>query len=377
MKPQLSRLTLILITFSLTLTTLSFAQSAATITGRVSDQQGAVVPNASVTATNSATGLARTVTTTGAGLFRIPNLQPGTYDVKVEATGFGKANSKGVLLQLGEQRDLNFSLGVATASTSVEVTAETPLIETTKTEVSSNVSARDIIDLPVTTSGGGAGGGANDYAGLALTAPGVKYDTSSISGDLIGPGSINNRYNLYNVDGGTINDAVDSGRVAFGASVDEIQELQIVTNNYNAEYGQAGGLILNAITKSGSNDVHGEGHIYFRGRNLTASQPFYNIGLFQNPPASCPDQTAGVLKDVNGCPRAPFHRQEGGFTLGGPVIKDRTFWFVSYEKTNQGFPLILTPPGGSVNVGQPTKELQWSAKLDHRISKNNLFTARF
>jgi hypothetical protein len=374
---QLSWLTLILI--ALSLTTLSFAQSVATITGRVLDQQGAVVPNASVTATNSANGLSRTVTTTGAGLFRIPNLQPGTYDVKVDAAGFGKANTKGILLQLGEQRDLNFNLGVASASTSVEVTAETPMIETTKTDVSSNVSARDIIDLPVTTSGGGAGGGANDYAGLALTAPGVKLDTSSITvpGDLIGPGSINNRYNLYNVDGGTINDAVDSGRTTLGASVDEIQELQVVTNNYNAEYGQAGGLILNAVTKSGTNGVHGEGHIYFRGRNLTASQPFYNIGLFQNPPAGCPNQAAGVLIDADGCPRAPFHRQEGGFTLGGPFIKDRTFWFVSYEKTNQGFPLILTPPSGSVNVGQPTKELLWSAKLDHRISKNNLFTARF
>jgi hypothetical protein len=360
-----------------TLGALSFAQSAATITGRVADPQGAVVPNATITATNTATGLVRTVTTTGSGLFRIPNLQPGTYDVSANATGFGKATSKAVLLQLGEQRDLNFNLGIAAASTSVEVNTEAPVLETTKTEVSTNVSARSIIDLPVTTSGGGAGGGANDYAGLALTAPGVKYDTSSVSGDLIGPGSINNRYNLYNVDGGTINDAVDSGRVASGASVDEIQELQIVTNNYNAEYGQAGGLILNAITKSGSNSVHGEGHIYFRGRNLTASQPFYNIGLFQNPPASCPNQSGGVLTSVDGCPRAAFHRQEGGFTLGGPVIKDRTFWFVSYEKTNQGFPLILTPPSGSISVGQPTKELQWSAKLDHRLSKNNLFTARF
>src|SRR6266481_2599034 len=179
MKPHLSWLTLTLIIFSLT--TLSFAQSASTITGRVSDQQGAVVPNASVTATNSATGLARTVTTTGAGLFRIPNLQPGTYDVKVDAKGFGKANTQGILLQLGEQRDLNFNLGVASASTSVEVTAETPIIETTKTDVSTNVSSRDIIDLPVTTSSGGTGGGSNDYAGLALTAPGVKYDIFSIS----------------------------------------------------------------------------------------------------------------------------------------------------------------------------------------------------
>jgi len=342
------------------------SSSTATINGTVTDPQGAVIPNATVTATNLATGVERSATTSASGFYRILSLQPGTYDLRVDAAGFSKAITKNILLQVGEQRDFNFNVGLAASATSIEVTAQAPLVETTKTDVSTNLSATNIRDLP---SFAGAAGGANDYAGLALTAPGVKYDTSSVSGDLIGPGSINNRYNLYNVDGGTINDAVDSGRTTLGASVDEVQEFQVLTNNYNAEYGQAGGLILNVVTKSGSNSLHGEGHIYFRGRNLGASQYFYNLVEQTTPPVAHPSPVYGD--------KAPFHRQEGGGTLGGPIIKDRTFWFVSYEKTNQGFPLILTPPSGALSIGQPTKELQYSGKLDHRLSKNNLITARF
>src|SRR5712671_2411353 len=273
--------TIVIVTLLLAISLTASAQSSstATINGTVTDPQGAVIPNATVTATNLATGVERSATTSASGFYRILSLQPGTYDLRVDAAGFSKAITKNILLQVGEQRDFNFNVGLAASATSIEVTAQAPLVETTKTDVSTNLSATNIRDLP---SFAGAAGGANDYAGLALTAPGVKYDTSSVSGDLIGPGSINNRYNLYNVDGGTINDAVDSGRTTLGASVDEVQEFQVLTNNYNAEYGQAGGLVINAVTKSGTNQIHGDGHMYFRGRNLQASNPFYNLGLLQS-----------------------------------------------------------------------------------------------
>src|SRR5205807_135484 len=207
--------------------------------------------------------------------------------------------------------------------------------------------------------------GANDYAQLALTAPGVKQDTSSLTTDLIGPGSINNRGNLFNVDGANITDPLVSGRDGLGASVDEVQEFQVLTNNYNAEYGQAGGLVINVVTKSGSNHIHGDGYMYFRGRNLQASNPFYNLGLVQ----------AGV--PVDGAPRAPFHRQEEGFTLGGPFIKDRLFWFTSYELSRQSLPLILTPPSGNITVQQPVNNLLYSGKMDYKISQKNNLSARY
>jgi hypothetical protein len=348
---------------------LANAQSAstATIVGTVVDPQGAVIVDAKITATNQATGIARTVNTTSAGNYTIPNLSPGSYDVRVDAKGFSAGSAKDVRLNVGDQRDLGFKLTLAGSTESVEVTTTAPLIESTKTDVSSSVTSLDMERLPTIS---GATGTVNDYAQLALTAPGVKMDTSGLTSDLIAPGSINNRGNLYNVDGANITDQLVSGRDGTGASVDEVQEFQVITNNYNAEYGQATGLVMNVVTKSGTNGVHGEGHMYFRGRNLSASDPFYNLGILGDP--RCPSATT-----IEGCPRAPFHRKEGGFTVGGPFVKNKLFWFTSYELSRQGVPLTLTPFGSSVTVESPNNNLLYSGKLDYKITDHHTFTARY
>ncbi|MEK6287652.1 MAG: TonB-dependent receptor [Acidobacteriota bacterium] len=338
----------------------SHAQTAtATIVGTVLDPQGGVVANATVVARNVDTGIERTTKSTSEGLYRFGNLPPGVYDVRVDAQGFSKAEVKAVKLQVGEQRDVNFALLVSGATATVDITASDALVETGKTDVSSVIDSKQVATLPTTTSFNGIGGVANDYAGLAAIAPGVKYDLTTISSDLIGPGAVNNRGIQVNVDGGTISDQVVSGRDSLGASVEEVKEFQVLTNSYNAEYGQSGGVVLNVITKSGTNGFHGDGHYYTRGRNLTASNFFYNTS------------------DAANFRRAPFHKYEGGFTAGGPFIKDRTFWFTSYEQTRQATPLQLTPPGGSINLTVPTKELLWSAKVDHKLSTNNSISARF
>jgi hypothetical protein len=338
----------------------SYAQTAtATIVGTVLDPQGGVVANATVVARNVDTGIERTTQSTSEGLYRFGNLPPGVYDVSVDAKGFSKAAAKAVKLQVGEQRDVNFALVVSGASATVDVTASDALVETGKTDVSNVIDSKQVATLPTTTSFNGIGGVANDYAGLASIAPGVKYDFTTVSSDLIGPGAVNNRGIQVNVDGGTISDQVVSGRDSLGASVEEVKEFQVLTNSYNAEYGQSGGVVLNVITKSGTNGFHGDGHYYTRGRNLAASNFFYNTS------------------DAANFRRAPFHKYEGGFTAGGPLVKDRTFWFTSYEQTRQATPLQLTPPGGSINLTVPTKELLWSARVDHKLSTNNSLTARF
>lgn len=367
----------------------TWAQSSAsaTIVGVVTDSQGAVVPNATVTATNNATGIIHSTKTTSSGNFVIPNLPASTYDVKVEATSFSPHIAKGIKLNVGDQRDLNFKLAAGSTSQVIEVTSEVPLVESTKTDVSSSVTDLDMERLPTFAPSSGA---ANDFTQLALTAPGVKLDTSTVSTELIGPGSINFRGNLYNVDGANITDQLVSGRDGLGASVDEIQEFQVMTNNYNAEYGQAGGLVINAVTKSGSNAIHGDGHMYFRGRNLAASDPFYNIGLFQNalprkapggPPGSlyCPagNFVGTTLVNLDGCDRAPFNRHEGGFTLGGPFVKDHLFWFTSFELSHQEKPQILTPPTGNILVSAPTNNLLYSAKVDYKIGTKHTLSARY
>src|SRR5205807_2146074 len=143
------------------------------------------------------------------------------------------------------------------------------------------------------------------------------------------------------------------------------------------------GVILNAITKSGTNGIHGDGHIFFRGRNLASADPFYNNGLFANAvpgDGSCPnsDFSGGILVKVDGCRRAPFHKKEGGFTIGGPFIKDRLFWFGTFENTREASPLTLTPtPLPTVTVPQPSNELLASAKLDWVATSRNVITARY
>lgn len=329
---------------------------SATITGRAVDPKGATVPGAKVTAANSETGSVRTSTTTSDGLFRFENLAPGVYDVTLEAAGFTKAETKGLKVQVGEIRDVNFNLEVAGQKQMVVVTSELPLVEVSKTDVSTVISDKEVAVLPTTTPFS-PGGVANDYEGLALAAPGVRYDLTANSNDLVGPGAVNNRGLLINMDGGNMIDQIGSARDSFGASLEEVKEFQVLTNNYNAEYGQAGGVILNVVTKSGTNQIHGDGHFYARGRNLGSSQFFYNLGT----PAD----------------RAPFFKHEGGFTLGGPFVKDKTFWFVSLEKTHQGVPLTLFPPTGTVTTTQPTKEVLWSAKLDQKLTNNHQFSVRF
>ena len=216
----------------------SYAQTAtATIVGTVLDPQGAVVANAAVVARNVDTGIERSTRTTSEGLFRFGNMAPGVYDVSVQAQGFSKAAAKAVKLQVGEQRDVNFSLLVTGATATVDVTAAEPLVETGKTEVSSVIDSKQVATLPTTTSFNGIGGVANDYQGLATIAPGVKYDFTTVSSDLIGPGAVNNRGIQVNVDGGTISDQVVSARDSLGASVEEVKEFQVLTNSYNAEYG--------------------------------------------------------------------------------------------------------------------------------------------
>src|SRR5260370_8450683 len=163
------------------------------------------------------------------------------------------------------------------------------------------------------------------------------------------------------MDGGNIIDQVVSVRDSFGASLEEVKEFQVLTNNYNAEYGQAGGIILNIITKSGTNSIQGDGHFYARGRNLGSSQFFYNQtfagATAPNDKRGCPASdfnSSGALTSISGCPRAPFFKHEGGFTLGEPFVKDKTFWSLSLTKIHQAVPLTLTPPTIAITPHQPT-----------------------
>src|SRR5258708_3241765 len=154
----------------------AYGQAFATITGRALDPGGASVPNATVTATNTETGIVRATKTTSDGLYRLDNLPPGIYNVVIETSSFTKAEVNRVKLQVGEQRDINFNLEVAGQRLSVVVTSEVPLIETTKTDVSTVIDERDVANLPTTTSYLSIGGAPTHYQGLATPPPAVNLD---------------------------------------------------------------------------------------------------------------------------------------------------------------------------------------------------------
>jgi outer membrane receptor protein involved in Fe transport len=333
--------------------------SFATITGHVQDLNGAPVPGATVTASNVETGMTRQTQTTSDGIYRFDNLPPGSYDLSIEAHSFASTQAKSVKLQVGEDLDINFNLKLAGQTQTVIVTTDVPLVEKTKTDVSTVIDDKAVANLPTTTSYQAVGGVSNAFEGLAVSAPGVRYDYSSDSSDLVGPGNINDRGIQVNVDGGNIWDEAQIlvARDALGASVEEVKEFEVLTNNYNAEYGQAGNIILNVVTKSGTNDFHGDFHAYFRGRNFGASSFFYNL----SDPAS----------------RAHFFKHEYGFTAGGPLVKNRLFWFTSLEDTAQGAPVTTLPFGNSITVNQPVNELLWSAKVDAILTGKELLTVRY
>ena len=357
----------------------AYGQSAgfANITGRVLDPKGAAVPDATVTATNVETGIVRSTKTTSDGLYRFENLLPGIYNVATEVGSFSRSEAKNIKLQVGEERNVNFDLTLSGQTETVLVSGELPLIETTKTDSSVVLDDRDVADLPTTTSFGGIGGVANDWQGLAYAAPGVRTDYTGLSSEMIGPGGVNSRGIVHNIDGADISDVSTSVRDSLGASVEEVKEFQVITNNYNAEYGQAGGVILNVITKSGTNEIHGDGHAYIRGRNMNASDFFYNQAGAN--PAGCPasDFSGGTQTSVQGCGRAPFYKHEYGFTAGGPFVRDRLFWFTSLEQVQQGVPTITTPFGQAEATSSPTTELLWSAKVDAKLTDKHTLTVRF
>lgn len=335
----------------------SQSASFGTITGRAIDPSGALVTDVIVTAINLETGMIRTTETTSDGLYRFDNLPSGIYDLTAVTKSFVKAEARNVKLQVGEQRDVNFSLKLAGEIQPVLVTTEVPLIETTKTDVSTIIDEKDMADLPTTAPYQNLGGVSKDYLGLAASAPGIKYDYTGSSFDIIGPGYVTDHGVNINVDGGNISDQIVSARDALGASVEEVKEFQVLTNNYNAEYGQAGNIVVNVVTKSGTNDFHGDFHAYFQGRNLSASSFFYNL----------------TGPEV----RAPFFKHEYGFTAGGPFVKDRLFWFTSLEHVAQGSPATLLPFGSPTTINQPVNELLWSTKVEALLARNELLTARY
>jgi carboxypeptidase family protein len=323
-------------------TSLSYGQGVAAsgdIKGTVVDPTGAVVADATVTATDVAKGTKHTVTTDSNGFYRFMALPPATYDLSATKTGFHAELRNAVVLNIGQTDTIDFRLKVSSVTSEVEVTTQVPLVETDRGSQSNVLEEQSIRDLPINR---------RDYLTFTLLAPGVS-DSTRISSDqdfrvkqtpqsgLSFYGN-NGRGNNVTVDGGESND--DSGGVRLNLSQDAVQEFQINRSNYGADLGGASGATINIVSKSGTNNVHGSAFGFFRDDAFDARNPFSFI------PALAPGQTFNPAQpNLKGQPvKDSLSRQQYGGTIGFPIQKDKTFVFASFEGLRQeeqrGVPLL-------------------------------------
>src|SRR5215469_11869688 len=286
-----------------------------TLVGTVTDKTGAVLVDASVTATNTGTNLERSVKTNAQGEYRIEFLPVGDYSVSVEATGFKKFLRKGVILEIDQTARVDASLDVGSTGETIEVTAAAPIVNTSNPELGRTVENQEIVNLPIVNR--------NVYTLLDLT-PGVQRNDNSIvlgypeqrtlinGGVDGGAGSVN-----YYLDGGVnMTGLRNTGNIL--PNPDAIQEFRVQTNNYNAEYGRSSSGVINVLTKSGTNAFHGSAFEFARNTILNANS-WGNI--------------------TSGTP--PLHRNQFGVTFGGPAVKNKTFFFASYSGLRQNTSTFL------------------------------------
>mgnify|MGYP000875212022 CR=1 FL=1 len=321
------------------------AQQAATATleGVVTDPQGAVIPNAKLTVKNTATGQTRDLQTDESGVYRFIALQPGTYELTVSASNFTTAKRGSIALSVGQKLNLDVTLAVGASTETVTVTAEAPVVETTRTNVAGSVGERQVRALPVN--------GRNFLDFVTLT-PGVVRDPRG--GDLSFGGQ-KGTLNSIQIDGVDNNNLffgqslgrTGSGRAPYQFSQDAVQEFQVNTNSFSAEFGRAAGGVINVITKSGTNEFHGAGFEFFRDRSLNANSLRYDAGLETftgGRPALIPNGfrfDAPTSSIVGKADKPAYHWNQFGGNIGGPIKKDRAFFFFNYDGQRNTQPNIV------------------------------------
>src|SRR4051812_4155476 len=317
---------------SLTLCAGAFAQaSRGSVSGTVSDPSGAVLTDSKVTATNNATGETFAINTNSDGLFAFPLLPVGPYLIQGTHSGFGVFNQY-VQVTVGAKIDLNMTLPISAGNETVQVSAEAPIVETTRSSMSDTVGDRQIANLP--TNG-------RNFLDFTLLTPGVVRDFTR-GGDLSFAGQ-RGTLNSLTVDGTDNNNTffgqtlgrTGSGRAPYQFSEDAVQEFQVNTNGYSAELGRAGGAVINVVTKSGTNSYHGTAFEFFRDRGLNANDPIYSL------------QRAFAQNAGKALPVKPgYHFNQFGGNVGGPVKKDKLFFFFDYDgqRTITGNPVLITLP---------------------------------
>jgi len=311
----------LLVAFIAAMNAVSFAQSAVAgaISGGVTDPQGAVIASATVTIHSSGTNKEETVSTSGDGSFKFNNLQPGTYTVTVKALGFADYKLEQVVVEVGRATNIEANLRVAGSGETVQIVADAGLVNTESKEFTSNINQTSINELPIN---------GRRWSNFVILTPGVVPDGSF---GLLSFRGISGLLNNNTVDGGDNNQAFfgeERGRTRSPYSVSQsaIREFQVNTSNYSAEYGRSAGGVTNAVTKSGTNELHGDVFYFQRNNDWGARNPLAFQSILSNGTTS-----------IVGIKPEDIRHQFGG-TLGGPIKKDKLFFFFNYDQQKRNFP---------------------------------------
>lgn len=377
--------------------TLAAQLTTGTILGTVKDASGAVLPGATIRITNVETGIPRTAATGSKGEYRVSNIPPGEYKVEAEVSGFQTAVRAGITLSIGREAVVDFAMAVGNVTQQVTVTGEAPLIETTTATVSGLVDSNQMREIPL-----------NARSFLEL----VPLQTGAIFSDTASQSSVNGfgkklsvvgmrwTSNSFLLDGADISDASGTSGSVGGtmAGVETVREFRVITNAYDAEYGRHTGGVISAVTKSGTNQFHGSLFEFLRNEKLDAAN-FFDNAFSRAKPA--------------------YRRNQFGGSFGGPILKDKTFFFGSYEGLRErlGQTPIFNVPGLAMRSGvlrgqpigiapnvkpfidsypapntpdradgtaqfaasrtQPTNENFWTVRVDHRFSDKDSLFGRF
>ncbi|HEY2291987.1 MAG TPA: TonB-dependent receptor [Thermoanaerobaculia bacterium] len=351
---------LLALAWGLSLPPAARAQAAGgNLIGRVLDKNGGTLPGVTVTATQKGTGLTRSTVTESNGTFRLPSLPVGTYTVTVELNGYATVTVENVTINVASQRELNFDLSQATVSETINVVAEAPLVQTTPA-IGAVIDQKQLENLPLN---------GRQFANLAILAPGTNLAYNS---DPTKPGQLTVALNggigrnvNYLVDGGDNMDDTIGGALQ-NFNLESVQEFNIQTQQYKAEYGRSTGGVLTVVTKTGTNQLSGSAWGFFRKDSLNSE--------------SQSEELAG-----NG--KSPYDRKQYGASLGGPIIKDKVHYFATYEKTDRkteyivntdpgnGKPVFPGVQGDSVQI--PFNDELLTAKITDNLSPKQFLQVRY
>ncbi|MCC7243699.1 MAG: TonB-dependent receptor [Acidobacteria bacterium] len=327
-------------------------QGVAAVRGRVMDQQEGVLPGVTVTVTHRESGVRRETVSGSDGSFSIPALVPGPYQLNAELPGFGPYQLEEMTLRVGATAQIEIVLQVGGLTEAVTVTSEAPQVDLTSTEVGGTVSTAEMTTLP---------SGNRNFTGFVALLPGVVYNpTSDSSSDNV---TINGQHGsgvVYLMDGASNNDDLRGGSAGAQARMplEAIQEFQVVTNQFDAEYGGATAGVINAVSKQGTNSLRGSAFGFFTNESFTARD---------------------FLVAQQDLPKPDASRKQWGGTIGGPIIRDKMHFFVSFERSDldEGRSRVYpTRPDKSFTATQETNSYNYLGRIDHQLGSNANYSVR-